>query len=76
MKKIILILLIALFTFGCGTTFEQRKPVYVAIYKKAASIVHVVGPVAAKIYLNEKVKDGKLDQSTADHMYNSLTDSK
>ena len=51
-----------IFLVGCGTTFQQRKEVYVKIFKKAASIVKTVGPVAAQIYLDKKVADGEITE--------------
>ncbi len=59
MKKVILILS-TLFVFGCGTTFQERKVVYVAIYKKAAKLIRVVGPTAANVYLDKKIENGEI----------------
>ena len=60
MKKLIFLCLLGLFVAGCGTTFEERKHVYVAIYKEAKRIVLKYGPAAAQIYLNKKVEAGEI----------------
>jgi len=59
MKKLLMVLSV-MFIFGCGTTFQERKVVYVAIYKKAAKLIRVVGPVAANVYLDKKVSEGEI----------------
>ena len=59
MKKIVLFLS-TIFIMGCQTTFEQRKQVYVAIYKEARRIVQKFGPVAATVYLDKKVASGAI----------------
>jgi len=62
MKKLLLLILITTFAMGCQTTFEQRKKVYVAVYKEAKQIIREIGPTAANIYLDKKVADGDITE--------------
>jgi len=71
MKKLILLVL-CMFMCGCGTTFEQRKQVYLAIYKEAKGIIVTVGVPAAKLYLQSQVNDGQIDYEAAAEMLDEL----
>ena len=68
MKKIILFLTIGALLTGCGTNFQQRKVVYIAIYKKVAKLVRVIGPIAAEVYLDKKVAEGEITELEKEQM--------
>ena len=72
MKKIILLSLLITFICGCGTTFEQRKEVYLAIYKESKNIVLTIGVPAAKLYLQSKVNGGEIDYDSALDILNDI----
>jgi len=74
MKKIILLIVTTIFLYGCGTTFDQRKEVYLAIYKKTESIVLTIGIPAAKIYLQSKINSGEINYDSAVDMLNNITE--
>jgi len=70
MKKLLLLLVLLL--CGCGTTFQERKEVYVSIYNKVISITKTVGPIAAEVYLDKKVSSGQITIEDKQKMLNSL----
>lgn len=72
MKKFILFLLIGVFLSGCGTTFEQRRQIYVTIYKEVKNIVHHYGPIAGQLYLEKKVQDGTISKQEKDEIISAL----
>ena len=66
MKRITLTALLAVLLMGCGTTFQERKEVYKAIYAKAKGIVIKAGPVVADQMLKKEIEKGSITEEEAE----------